>query len=90
MMPAPQIAIAWPIFSFGLMSSSTACDSGTSAAPNRPCSRRAPTISRMLSAMPHSAEATVKPATANRNTRRRPNAEHSQPVSGVAMAAATM
>ncbi len=50
MMPAPQIAIAWPCFSRGLMSSRTACDSGTSAAPKTPCSRRKSTISVRLQA----------------------------------------
>jgi hypothetical protein len=90
MMPAPQIAIAWPTFSFGLMSSSTACDSGTSAAPKTPCSSRAATICHSEAAMPHIAEAAVKPITATMNTLRRPHCPHSQPVTGVAMAAATM
>ena len=40
--------------------------------------------------MPHSAEATVKPATATGTRAGGRSAEHSQPVSGVAMAAATM
>ncbi len=60
MIPAPQIAIAWPTFSRGLMSSSTACDSGTSAAPNTPCSSRAATISTSEFASPQSAEAIVE------------------------------
>ncbi len=90
MMPAPQIAIACPTFCGGLMSSSTACDSGTRAAPNTPCSSRAATIPPSEVAMPHSAEATVKPTIETMKTLRRPQREHSQPVSGKAMAEATM
>lgn len=90
MMPAPQIAIAWPTFSRGLMSSSTACDSGTSAAPKMPCSSRAPTMPTSEVARPHSAEAMVKPITEMMNTRRRPQWPQSQPVSGSAIAEATM
>ena len=37
MMPAPQMAMAEPWRSFGLMSSRKVCDSGTIAAPNTPC-----------------------------------------------------
>ena len=40
--------------------------------------------------MPHSTEATVKPAIETRNTRLRPKRPASQPVSGVMIAAATM
>ena len=90
MMPAPQIAIAWPTFSSGLMSSSTACDSGTSAAPNTPCSSRAATMPPSEVDRPHKADATVKPITDTMNTLRRPQRAHSQPVSGSAMAEATM
>ena len=72
------------------MSSSTACDSGTRAAPNTPCSSRNTTISGSDCATPHSTEATVKPATATRNSRLRPKRAASQPVGGVMMAAATM
>ena len=39
-----------------------ACDSGTSDAPNTPCSSRNSTISGSDVAMPHSADATTKPA----------------------------
>ena len=56
MMPAPQIAIAWPCRSRGLMSRSTDCDSGTSAAPKTPCRMRKSTISSRLVAMPQSTE----------------------------------
>ena len=90
MMPAPQIAIAWPTFSRGLMSSSTACDSGTSAAPKMPCNSRAATMPTSEVASPQSAEATVKPITEMMNTRLRPQCPQSQPVSGSAMAEATM
>ena len=40
--------------------------------------------------MPQSTEATVKPATATRNTRLRPKRAARKPVSGVMIAAATM
>ena len=40
--------------------------------------------------MPHSADATTKPATEMRMMRLRPNRPASQPVSGVMIAAATM
>ena len=43
-----------------------------------------------LVAAPHSAEATVKPITENRNTYLMPKRPASQPVSGVMIAAATM
>jgi hypothetical protein len=49
--PAPQMAMAEPCFSGGLMSSSTAWDSGIRAAPNKPCSRRNSTISTRLPAI---------------------------------------
>ena len=90
MMPAPQIAIAWPTFCGGLMSSSTACDSGTSAAPNTPCSRRAATIAASEVDKPHRADATVKPITDTMKTLRRPHCVHNQPVSGSVIAEATM
>ena len=88
--PAPQTAIAWPCFSGGLMSSSTAWESGISAAPNSPWSRRNRTISARLVAMPHSIEATVKPAMEIRNTILRPSRSARKPVSGVMIVAATM
>ena len=44
----------------------------------------------MLVAMPHRIEATVNPPMAINNRRRRPITDDSQPVAGVAMAAATM
>ena len=90
MMPAPQMAMAWPCFSLGLMSSSTDCESGTRAAPNVPCRTRNITISVRLVEMPHSMEASVKPPMAIRNRRLRPSRSAAQPVTGVAMAAATM
>ena len=42
--PMPQIAMARPKSLGGLMSNSTACDSGTSAAPPTPCRKRNSTI----------------------------------------------
>ncbi len=72
------------------MSSRTACDSGTSPAPNAPWSRRKATISGSEVAAPHSIEATVKPDTAIMNSRLRPNRAARKPVGGVMIAAATM
>ena len=88
--PMPHTAIAWPCFSGGLMSSSTDWLSGISAAPQTPCSRRNSTISTRLPAMPHRAEAMVKPMIETRNTSLRPNRAASQPVTGVMIAAETM
>jgi len=88
--PTPHIAIAEPCFSRGQVSSRTACDSGTSAAPNTPWSSRNSTISVSEPASPHSTEAAVKPTTEARNRRLRPNRAASQPVGGVMIAAATM
>src|SRR6202795_317262 len=90
MTPTPQIAMAEPCFSFGLISSKTSCDRGTSAAPNTPCNSRAATISASVFDMPHSIEATVNPAIDARNTFFWPKRSTIQPVRGVAMAAATM
>ena len=90
MTPTPHIAIAWPCFSLGYELSSTACDSGTSEAPNRPWIRRNITISGKVWARPHRTEAPVKPATAIRNSRLRPSRASRKPVTGVAMAAATI
>ena len=72
------------------MSSRIDCDSGTSAAPNTPCSRRAPTICTSVSDSPHSADATVKPAIDTISSRFTLSRSDSQPVSGVAIAAATI
>ncbi len=44
----------------------------------------------MLVAMPHNTDATVNPAIAIKSNRRRPITEASQPVAGVAIAAATI
>ena len=72
------------------MSSITACESGISDAPQRPCSSRKITISGRLLATPHSIEATVKPAIEIRNISLRPIRSASQPDSGVMIAAAMM
>jgi hypothetical protein len=73
-----------------LICSSTDCDSGTSPAPKMPCSRRKITSSARLVALPHRAEATVKPTTEIKNTYFMPKRPASQPVSGMVIAAATM
>ena len=70
------------------MSSIVACDSGTSAAPKNPCSRRNATICSIEAAMPQSIDAIVKPATETRNTFFRPNRLASQPEGAVMIAAA--
>ena len=72
------------------MSSTTAWESGISAAPHMPWISRKTTISAMLVATPHSIEATVKPAIETRNMVLRPIRIDSQPVSGVMIAVATM
>ncbi len=90
MTPMPHTAIAEPCFSGGLMSISTICDMGTSAAPKTPCSRRAPTIWPREFDRPHKAEATVNPTTDARKICFCPKRSTSQPVNGVAIAAATM
>ncbi len=48
------------------------------------------TISPSEVAMPQASEASVKPVTATENSIRRPSRSASQPVSGVAMAEATI
>ncbi len=68
----------------------TACDSGTSAAPNTPCIRRNSTIWSMSCASPHSTEAMVKPAEQTMKVRLRPNRLAIQPTGAVMIAAATM
>ncbi len=72
------------------MSSITAWESGTSAAPNTPCSRRKATICSIVCATPHSIEATVKPAVQTMNSFLRPNRVAIQPSGEVMIAAATM
>ncbi len=59
--PMPQIAMMFPRFCGGYMSSITACDRGPSAAPNAPCSRRNRIICSSDCANPHIIEVTVKP-----------------------------
>ena len=59
-------------------------------APAAPWIMRNSTISSRLLAMPHSTEAAVKAATLHRNRVRRPMRAESQPVSGVAIAVATI
>jgi hypothetical protein len=66
-----------------------ACDSGTKAAPNMPCSNRKATTSLSDVAMPHRAEAIVKPLTHKRKRRLRPKCVASQPTGAVKIAAAT-
>ena len=90
MTPIPQTAMARPCRSGGLMSSSTACDIGTSAAPPRPCRPRNSTICGNVCASPHSTEATVKTAIEMRNIRLRPNCPASQPLRGIMIAVAMM
>ncbi len=90
MIPAPQIAIARPCSSLGLMLRRTVWLSGTSEAPKTPCSVRKSTISTRLFAMPQSIEVTMKPVTEVMNSSRSPMRSDSQPVTGVMIAAATI
>jgi hypothetical protein len=64
----PHTAIAEPCFSRGLICIRTTCASGTSAAPNTPCSSRAATISASELDMPQRADATVNPEIDARKT----------------------
>ncbi len=68
----------------------TACDSGTRAAPNTPCSRRNSTIWLMSCARPHITEATVNPAEQTMKMRLRPKRLAIQPTGAVMIAAATI
>ena len=90
MTPTPQIAIAEPCFSGGLISNKTTWDNGTRAAPNTPCRSRAATISSSEFDIPQSTEASVKPLMDAKNMFLCPKRSTNQPVSGVAMAAATI
>ena len=67
----------------------TVCDSGTSAAPNMPCTMRKATISSMLWATPHSMEAKVNPVTHVISSFLMPKRAASQPTGAVMTAAAT-
>jgi len=70
------------------MSSMVACDSGASAAPNMPCSRRKPTSCSSDCAAPHIIDVTVKPAMQMMNSFLRPNRTAIQPTGAVMIAAA--
>ena len=90
MMPTPHSAIAWPCLARGQASRMKACASGAMNAPKAPCNMRNTTICSSDCASPHSIDAATKPATDHRNNCRRPIFSASQPVSGVAMAVATI
>jgi hypothetical protein len=90
MIPPPNSAIAWAWRSGGLMSNIVACASGTRNAPVIPWSNRNSTISGRLVAAAHSKDATVKPNTAISSSFLRPMRSASQPLIGIAIAAATM
>ena len=68
----------------------TDCESGTSAAPNAPCSSRKATICSMFCASPHRIDATVNPAAQTMNSRLRPNRSATQPIGAVMIAEATI
>ena len=70
--PMPQIAMALPWRSGGLMSSITVCESGAMKAAKMPWKTRKATISSRLVEMPHSIEAMTNPPTATRNRLREP------------------
>src|SRR5258708_30393108 len=65
------------------MLSSTDCESGTSAAPNVPCSTGNNTICTRDCAIPHSMDAAVKPAMQTKKSRLSPNRPARKPVGGV-------
>ena len=88
--PIVHNAITRPCCSGGYSCISETCASGTSAAPNRPCTMRNATISPRSVANPQATEPSVKPATLIVSTRRNPKREPSQPASGVAIAPTTM
>ncbi len=68
----------------------TDCDSGISAAPAAPCSRRKITSWVRSCDRPHSIEAIVNVAVQVTNSRLRPNRAAIQPTGAVMIAAATM
>ena len=72
------------------MSRITACESGTSGAPNAPCKIRYATSCSSEVALPQSIDAIVKPITEPTNSVLRPTRSASTPVSGVMIAADTM
>jgi hypothetical protein len=86
----PQIAIALPRFSGSKLSTIVACESGTTLAPNAPCSRRNMTICSNECACPQSMDETTKPATLTVRTRFRPNRSARKPLMGMTMASATI
>ena len=86
----PQIDMAGPWRSGGLISSRIAWLIGTRAAPNRPCNRRKPTSSPRLVEIPHRPDAMVKPTIDARISFLRPIRPASQPARGVMIAAATI
>jgi len=76
--------------SFGAKaSSSTACDSGTSAPPVAPWTMRKKMSAPSVGARPHKKEAAVKPTTDSISRFLRPNTLASQPVIGRMIALAT-
>jgi hypothetical protein len=72
------------------MSTMMVCESGPSAAPQAPCSSRNRIICSSVCAAPHSADDSVKPATASTMRRRLPKREASQPMGAVMIADAMM
>ena len=88
MIPTDHIDIAEPRSCGAYMSSITACDNGTKAAPNTPWIIRNATICSSDCAAPQNMLATVNPAMDSRNSRRRPNRPDSHPTAGVMIAAA--
>ena len=72
------------------MSSRVACDNGTRAAPNMPCSTRNNTIWPSDCAAPHSMEAMVKPMMQPTYSGLRPKRAASQPTGAVMIAEAVM
>ena len=84
--PMPKVAMATPRFSGGKLSSSTACEMGTSAPPPMPWKMRATMRKPRSGAMPQSTEASVNRPMQTVSSRFRPKRIPSQPVIGSTMA----
>ena len=87
-MPHKVIACTWR--ERGLISSISACPSGMMNAPNPPCTSRATTITGSDQASAHTTEAMVNTVTDHSSRARRPILSVSHPVTGVAIAEATI
>ena len=88
--PMTNMDMARAYRSGGLISSNVACDMGTNAAPDNPCSNLKNTSCGRLRDRPHSIDVTVNARMDVSNTLLRPMRPLSQPLSGIMIAVATM